>query len=712
MRSRRGWILGALLGLGISGAAGATAGPPSRPPPPRAYLEDPDYRIRLLQPGPTWTLLDEGELAVRAPGAILGAAGPSGTFGSVSVMPAPAMELETFARQHVERLPSEDRVVEPVRHGRYQGHPSLQVEARYALGRVGMLTQVTCFLREGQLFVVDLATPQAVALATSSPYAALPGWDGRVRPPDAADVERTFRAFHESLEVLPGAVRPRELAPARDVDARGVGWRIERGTFRSAISGLRIAPPPGWSYVFGTALLAANPEAEIGLFHARTGAVVLLLDEPASRIVGARYEAFILGQIAGQLGAAPAGTPRHATFLGADLELHRFPLTSPFLRELACGARATARRAHQVQVYAPQTRVDAAWEVVPALLAGITELGEDARSGLVTDLAGAPDPQDVVAPDVSLRAGVWRLHRLGLSFRKPSSSWRILLGSEVPGVAGLIVYAHDRERGVSMRILRPDDFDGLFATTDDPVRHRSLVARVLGAGAAQAPVETLELGTVPAWRSSTSVEVDAAAGLSQRLDLVSLRWQGSTLAVLLTGPSTDDAKPDADFAAVLSRLSFASKPAPEVPARSTRFEDARLGFAFTCPEEQGWAVRDETSEGLRPAGVLVHAVGPQQSVVVAAFGMGSGSGAPERVAMEQVTRLLGARGLGFQAAEGTEERLGGLPAARRAYRLGAQRLEILTAHRGPLLYMLFFASRPDGSGLSLDEAKRGFELLP
>lgn len=680
----------------------------------RDVLVDEGYRLRLMRPGPDWVLLDEKAVGARFPGAVLGAADSHGTSGRVSVAPPPAGTLEEVAHLHVQRPAAPGvEVKEPTRL-RYLDHDAVRLEARYDVAGVGYVEQDTFFLHEGQCYVVEAQALQTTARASRGGLAAYTFSFFKAEPPTPEDVERVFEAFHVSLELLPGKVKARDLFPSQGISARGVGWRIADGAFESSISGLRVVPPAGWAFLVGDALLRINPFAEVGLLHPRTGAVVLVIDEKSVGLSEQTYDALIVGQISASLGLQPQPPPRKVTFLGDPRPFVRFALPHPFPRELAYGTRTTSTRAFQVQAYAADSRLEASWSAIPEVIEAFSPIPEASRASLARTLGAASDPQMSLAKGAGLRGGTWRDLTLGISWRKPSVGWRVLLPQEAPVIGNALFLAQDRESNASVKLERVGVQGIVFDTANDDWRHEYLARGFFGPEASRTPVTTIELGSVEARRSHVSSPLEGAAGTVQHLELVTFRWRKETFAIIVamptaTGVPAQDVQ--ARFDAAVTGLAFEDPDSWNAGRSSNRIEDRRLGFTFTMKGE-GWAVRDETPESFVASGSLLHALGPQQHAIVTATITPMDLESSSRALFERAQSILGTRLPDGEFAPFHEEVWNDLPAVRRTWTQGKQRMELLATRRENVLFAIVLASRPDGSGVTLDEVKAGLDFLP
>jgi hypothetical protein len=143
-----------------------------------------------------------------------------------------------------------------------------------------------------------------------------------------------------------------------------------------------------------------------------------------------------------------------------------------------------------------------------------------------------------------------------------------------------------------------------------------------------------------------------------------------------------------------------------------RFEDHRLGFAFTAPPGDAWLLREATPPALAPTHSMIDVIGPRTEVVaMAAYTGAEAEGGVER-ALAEARRLLAGRLPSGARAQDGEDRLGGLRARRSTWRADDFRADFLAASRGPILYAVFVVRRGDAASRSPDDLLARFEVLP
>ncbi len=690
----------ALVLTGLVGSPAARAGDTE-------VLEDPGYRLELIRPAPDWDLLDERDAVSLVSSARLGATGPGASLCVVTTQPWLGGDLATWARALFAQTPLPGAEIADVGSLDYQGVPAARRHARWTSNGAEMDQETTLFVRGDVLFQVLCQAPRATVAPMRLPGLASASYYPRDQ------VESYFRVFHAALTLLPGDVVSRPpLAPER-ADRRGVGWRIRDGRYENAAYAFAVTPPAGWAFVDERERAALPIPAELALVHVATGALVVVVTERPVGFDAPAYDASVRSRFENRLEEHAQGEPLHATFLGAPLALARLPGRGPAPVEIAVGTRVSPKTCYWVVTFLPErNRADGARAVSDAI-AAFQSLSAEAAAALARELAALPDPQEAVGPTTSLRAGVWRNHALGVVWKKPSPAWRV----SIDPTAGPGGHFEDLASGMQIvfgvqDVVVPAWAAGPTGSDDDAWYHQQALQ-----GLDATPVhyharaKATELAGLPALGSIADAPVAGADGPRLLEVVVTAKHDDHHLVFRAEAPLLEVEQVQTNGQAALDGFELPADGCPAERGDAHHVEDLRLGFSFSVPPD-GWVLRQETPGFLRANGTMLQALGPAQTVVVAAVADTISERLARRSIVRAITGLLDAtfQGIGESAVE--EATLAGLVAERHTWRVGARRFDLLLATRGATLYAVGVFSRPEGGGLGLDDLAKRFALLP
>ncbi|MCB9826349.1 MAG: hypothetical protein H6806_12530 [Planctomycetes bacterium] len=648
----------------------------------------PELGLTLLRPGWRWTLLGRDEASQLLPNAVLGAVGPGGQTVLVLADAEPGIDLDAFARVQLTSVPGSAPAAEALAHITYAGRPAVRLRVSYPQGAVWIDEEDLYFTHAGQLIHIQAKVPRAPR----------PGWAPSSGPGLRTDFDTALAAFHAALS-LEEVTQPALLPPSPTRDRRGVGWRVHDGVFEHALAGVELPIDPAWSILPAAAALRVDEDAELVLLHRETGAVLVWLYDMDVGVAEDVHRDVVLRMLLQANPGSVVGEPRSTQLLGNPLTFATCALGDPWPREIGCAVRRLGPEVMVVRVLAPQRGLAAAWEAVAHLLAAARPLDAAAREQLATEMAALPDPDDRIDATACVRGGVWTDFRPGLRWTKPSATWRIRTVSAVDS----LLLVRDLATGVVARLqsIPAPPRGPLGSFTPSPADwHQTVLAR---AGIQGRPVRSM-MPMAFAGREAlfTSWVLEFAPGGELVVALGTLPWKDGCLVCHIVGPVAGNAEADDAMGAAVAAFSALGEGEDRQVVSARRLADRRLGLSLTLPGE-GWIVRDETPPGLAPRGGLLHALGPQQDATVAVlFAEGSEAVARDAVIAE-IRRNLGSLFLSAQELPPHPGRLLGLEATCHAWRVGEARADLWVASAGEVIYALCVATRPDGSGLTIED---------
>lgn len=702
--------LSILAGLLVAVVLAASRGRAGEAHEGHEVLDVPEYRLRLLRPGPRWILLDEAAIRRHIPGSLLGAMDAQGALCSVEVAVPPVEQLEAFVRLRILGLQAESKHLDRVSALTYLDQQAVRYHASLSVRGIDMRLQGTAFLHQGRLYVVEGRVPTAVLRASRSVLVrgltiGLPG-----SAPTPETVDPVFEPFHAALDLLPGSVQDRAPAPPTTSTVHGPLWRFKGGVFEDAAARVRVEVPRGWTFLPESDAQHITPLARMGMTHAATGTIVTLVSEAVGGVDSGTLTQLVAEQVSAGVQQRPVGL-RTATFLGEELEWVRILVPGEFPVEICLVVRVLGDRAIQARVMLPQAHLPAAWSVAQHALAGVFTVPEAKARALRAELERLPDSEGYVEAQASYRGGVWRDFERGLLWERPSGSWRILPPGGYRPYPDTVFAALDLETGVMLSVLAPAAPGGDFASRDPERRHAAVVNLIAfpeGTRDAPSPRRLGELDTL--WSLSREW-APAPFRLAVRRGIASGRWRDKLFVAVAHGVGADAQSTDAAIEAGIGALSFHAVDLRMQDNDAQHIEDRRLGLALRAPGEH-WVVRDETPESARNVASVLTAAGGGQRVVALAVYAPRATEALSFLMVEMIQSTLGVTFPELHATEVSEGELAGAPALLRRWRIGAVSAELLVTTRGNIVYGLAVDSREDGAGLKVQQVAAGFSILP
>jgi hypothetical protein len=656
----------------------------------------PELGLRLLRPGWRWTLLEREAAAGMLPNALLGATGPDGQSVLVLADAAPGIDLDTFARVQLAGAPPSGRGADAVEHVTYAGRPAARLRIAYATAGVWMDEEDLYFLHAGWLVHIQAKVPRPPR----------PAWTLGSGPPPPVDLDVAFAPFHEALSIEDPAA-PAVLRGAPAVDARGVGWRVRNRVFEHGFAGLRLPFGEAWDALPAAAAAPIDEDAEVVLVHRETGTVLVLVFDADLGLVDQAHRDMVLALVRRVSGARGPGADRTVPFLGEPLAFSTAHLGAPYPRQIACAARRRAPGVLVLRPIVPGHLLERGWEALGTLLGSATSLDEDERRAVADEATSTSDPDDRIDAMACVRAGTWSDFTHGLTWTKPSTSWRVRTTSS----QGDILVARDLATGVSGRLqwIPPLVTGALALPPSTPgAWHDGVVARM--------PFDTppvrsgLPLRVAGQDALFTSWLPEPAPAAAVVFAVVTVPWRKGCLVGHVVGPAHGGRDVDEAMQAWVEALAAPDEALRAQERTGRRVEDRRLGLSFAVPDST-WLLRDETPAALLPRGGLLHALGPQQDAIVAALFADAGADVARDALVTEIRRNLGALFLSATEMPPLPGRLAGLEATCHAWHLGEARADLWVARAGGVVYALCVTTRPDGGGLTIEELEPALQWV-
>lgn len=478
----------------------------------------------------------------------------------------------------------------------------------------------------------------------------------------------------------------------------GIGYHVKNGVFESAISGLRVTPPPGFA-VLGR---------EEWINPALTGPEVIVHDADHS------LQVFIENVRASEAKAslrllrhmARAGTQMvaSATFSDETWSLDVLGETRTFetivsperiIRDAYFGFEG---RAYVVSIqYDP--KLQGVKEKAAPIFAGFGALPAVARAQLRKQLDGTPDVQGLVGAQSSVRGRTLTNFEHRFGWTAPTGLWRFLPDRALQLLGPTVAFgAVDDERGY--RLL------GLVIPMPnlDP---RQVIERMTLEF--QPGADPVVPGAAPdGFRYLSRRGTVSREGLAGPIHVAVLQLPDRTFVLRLDGePDTRDESTEV-FEQVVAGWrhkvpSIASEHAAGV------YLDHRMGFTFREPP--GWKVSANNSEadGIPTTDVTWTREGTGQVAISAAFHAGS-QGAGEELAEVIYTGVRDTlRSAGTQSLRESRESLAGLQARHLTFTQDNAHVEVYVLARAGVAFLL----RSEGINATPAQLLRdNFELLP
>jgi len=535
-------------------------------------LFDYDNAFSLKTPNRAWRLIGEDDARKMAPDACAGLRG-TGRVRGVQLLTIvehlPDLGLAEYgeivvgsiALQDVERLGTEEVTID--------GLAALRLEVSGKLG--ADLRFVLYVVRRGeylqQVIVYGHETILASGRVADEAVGAIAWMDSPIKPRAAVGFLR---------------------------DARGVGWVLEGGKFKSLPYGFRVRAPSGFHVAVGDELRSMSTDAEVGLVGSEPDMYVTITAEAASGDGSAEILAAVLMD-------AEDSTQYRVT--GSDRLFSRWTDDSTGLDlEFLHGAWLEDETCLQITAWYQVAQREEARAQVQAVLDGIRMLTEDERETLRARLLAEPDTDSAVSVGQTLRAGVFVDFEHGVSWRKPEQGmWRATAGPSLLAIEepDSQLFLEEPETGLFVRLY----FDQ-SSLAEDAVAYHDYTVNTWSED-----YEVIERGEPRVMTSPNSelliTELDVAGDPAPYHMVIATAWRdGLGIDMVASGMRSNLEDANGLINACLAELSVHPEPLVALEQTESRVHDRRLGFAVDVPE--GWVVSDETPVELADVGRVIN----------------------------------------------------------------------------------------------------------
>jgi hypothetical protein len=646
-------------------------------------LVDHDYQFRLASPGRSWRLLGEAEASHIVPDAIAGAAlSGSGTKSQYTVVIVERYSgaLDGYVDLLMQGSAIENKKIESREKIEFQKHPAVRTLTRGSVNGLKVVFRHLIFLNHG--FGYQLASW---------------GMEGQV---DLA----TLGTAESYFELLDGPVRGRTSRNAV-TEARGPGWRLHDGSFRSAAWGIEVAPPSNTRIVVGAELAAMNSSADVGLISSQPETYLVALAERASGVDPHALAKQRMAENVASIQLEPDEGTLTATVLGQTVTLQRYrPKAQPFVYYQ--GAAIHDGAVVVLLGWHVRGKQEPSVQALVASLTSIKPLAPAARQALASELAGMPEVQNAVGVDYALRRGTYRDFAQGLTWKLPAGPFRIQVGTAARAIneqSRLIV----DEVGTGLGgLLLSEDSNGM----DGKLYHAVATAEsyTLVKGRAPRPRAVQIAGIAQALSTIGPAIIAGTPMLKQTVSWVD---NNRAFQVLIWAPQADAQRAQSRFSELLAGLT----PGQVKPSTVTgqTYADHRLGFAFAPPTVPGgpWTRADVTPKEIAPIGTTIEWKNARYSVaVLSLFGMDT------RLSEEDFVSRFRRQGSELpllSSATITTDSLAGLAGKRiRTGVLAATKLDVTVVRRDGTFYGLMVQPLSgDVADADREAMKAGFRLL-
>lgn len=501
-----------------------------------------------------------------------------------------------------------------------------------------------------------------------------------------------------SAAAIVATAAPGALAPPAAADRIGVGYRVRGGVFESAISGLQVTPPAGFTVLGREEWISPGLTGPEVIIHNADESLQVYIDnvpamQPAATLGLLRH----IARSGSQLVASTTASQETWSLevLGEPRTFETIVSPDRVVRDAFFGFEG---RAYVVSIqHAPN--LQSVKTATAAILSGIHSLPAAARLALRKQLQDSPDAQGLVGAQSSTRGRRFRHFGHGVGWTAPAGLWRLLSDQALqPTGQTTFLGAVDDERGY--RLL-----GGVIPVPNlDPGQVLERLTSEFEAGAGPAAASTTSSGVRYLSRRGTV----SRQGVVGPIHVAVLQARDQTFYLRLDGePDTRDESAKVFEEVVAGFAAKGSAIASEHAAGV--YLDHRLGFAFREPP--GWKVSasDTDGEGAPGTDVVWTREGTGQVAISAAFHAGSqgyGEGLAD-VIYAGVREAMQASGA--QTLRESKESMAGVPARHLTVTQDNTQVDVYVLARSGVAFLL----RSEGISPAPSQLLRdNFELLP
>jgi len=534
--------------------------------------------FRLTSPGAGWRLLDEEGVRDIQPRAVAGLVSNDELYNVVVVENLPADSLTELARYWADNSGLDNAKVNLFEELRFNDLPAVR----------WMVSGESAGTAWSQHFVIFIHGQSLFRLVSWANSAAV--------QPDGSSFEPFMESF-SFLKVEHAVAPTSELQP----EHAGIGWLSSKGMWKSSAHGMAIELTEEWSIVTGEDLLGWDLDADIGILDNDSHAKLTLGFERLDRRLRTQRAADFFKQ------AASEGVERREAILmqlaGEEIELRVYdPSTSGDdgsvgMRRLV-GYEPREEHCIRIRVDYPIAREGAALENLRAAFAAMRVMEREERLGVEARIESSFEEINEVGDGYSLRGGMYRDFRFGLSWKRPSLQWQVETGAaaiaRVPDSALTFSNPYWDIQGavipVPVQTLQTEDLHAhALAESFPPASFEAL-----------GEVRRLKLGEVEAQLSLLRPTMSLAPNEYRLVTAANDSW---AFKIHVWGSPSSLSLASEELEAALLGFAISASPTPAKNASSGALYDDRLGFQLLSPGED-WKFTDRGKDAFWPAGDL------------------------------------------------------------------------------------------------------------
>lgn len=627
-------------------------------------LRDADYCFELRAEDDRWQILDESRAQRTVPDSVAGLVAPMGRMSMVIVEPLPEGTLEDY-RLLVRGSINELMTVEDERQIDFCGEKAFRIQFVGTISGAEFRFVRVLLLHKGFGY-------QVVAWGLSS---------------DVGARGEQLQNLLDAFQITSGDPHTR-VNEFRVRQYDDVGIEVKDGIFRSAISGMTLAPPDDWRLVLGTELKQMNPDAEIGWAHEEGSVYGLVL---AEAIEEASAEAYLqeldrvtleeLQLAYGDLTPEPSVT---MTLFGSPVEFK--VVTTEQLPRFRYYRAAVTRNGFAIRLLAWHFAGENQWtESLDAVIEKLKLTEGDDLSQLRERLSSRPDPQTMIGPGFSLREGLYQFFPLGFQWKKPAGMWRVLSPEDAATVnADGLMIASDVQRGIWGMVIA-ENIEGL--NLDHEQYHDLVMKGVYGEDHQMA--DQVQEVNVRDQRFKIALGDQQFDGMTFRYRVATTVRGPIAYQVLVWGLKSNNAVQPEAMDVYWKNLKWSDEelPATEEGVDGTYY-DYRTGFSFKPP-----GFRWQLSEQMQPeiSGMGNQAIWNRPGQFVMAVAIQPDPTATEPTALSDLANQFLANAYGEllqQEPEIQETNLDGVVCEQRTWRGDRESVAAIVANRNKVTYFV------------------------
>lgn len=644
-------------------------------------LTDEHFRFSIKGLDAKWQLLDKERKMSILPDAAAVAQRIGGGYGAVVVEPFENADLQSYSdlmQTNYEGMLVDFKADEE-RKTEFHGIPAIQRSATGKLNGIELDYEIILFLREGLGYQI---------LA----------WE----PRKEAD-RSNLMAFIGAVSLDEGALSfpPPDPLP----DGSGIGNRVVKNRYESAVSRLAAAPTGQWGLLWGAGMIATGEDAEIGLVRPEQGIYLTVTSEP---ITEEHRERFLSSATAGLVEGAQHKETKRSEFGGESFELTRASVSGDTPIDVYLGNVVRGQLGYRVKAWHLRRKEGERFDSIQEGLKAFSFLDDAAVDSLRKELVSSPDTYGAVGEKFSVRGGVFRDFGTGVVWKRPAGFWKFQVGDEALAQNEEIsLQAVEIETGFKTQLLTET------LSVDDPEAYHQAARSILEKG-----------GFTPLEKKLPSVVVD---GIPVLRSCFVFEAVDDTLEYHLATAVKDGrgyqmnsfAKPEVMKAypqlseETLAGYSFPGDTLKATKTAGGRFHDLRMGFQLSLSGGP-WTIKEEPHPVISKMGNIVSFRG--QSAVVNHFAIqadGAGNDASKASKMMENLFRVNLDRASSEGSQSRSETVAGRPATIRSGASGGNYMHFILFDVGGVAHFAVVESKSEKTADKLlQDYIAGISLVP